>query len=310
MFRFALKRLLVLAPVLWLILSLVFFLLRLAPGGPFDEERPLSEAARERIRAYYQLDQPLYRQYLDYMGGLLRGDLGPSLRSTYSVRERIAYKLPVSVELGLWSLALALALGLTAGLLAASRPHSWRDHLPMSLAMAGICVPNIVLGPLLVLVFAIHLRWFPASGWEGPASRVLPVVALGTAYAAFVARLARGGMLEVLAQDFIRTARAKGLGEGAVVLRHGLRGGLRPVVSFLGPAAAGLLSGSFVVETVFNIPGLGTEFIASALNRDYTMVLGTVLVYGVMILFFNFLVDLAQAWLDPRQRPQAGGDAA
>ena len=304
MTSFILRRFLVLAPVLWVIMTGVFFMVRLAPGGPFDEERPLTPEARERVRAYYNLDASLFEQYLDYMADLLRADLGPSLRSSYSVKERIAMKLPVSVELGVYSLVFAVALGLTAGVLAASRPNSLRDHLPMSLAMTGICVPNIVLGPLLALVFGILLGWLPVSGWDVPSSKVLPVVALGTAYTAYIARLARGGMIEVISQDFIRTARAKGLAESRVVVRHALRGGIQPVVTFLGPAAAGLLTGSFVVESVFNIPGLGTEFIASALNRDYTMVLGTVFIYAVMILMFNLLVDIAQAWLDPRARPR------
>ncbi|NQU43646.1 ABC transporter permease [bacterium] len=302
MLRYALRRLVVLVPVLWAMVTLVFFLVRLAPGGPFDSERPLSPQALERVQAYYKLDAPVWKQYLDYLGGVARGNLGPSLRSSYSVSERIASKLPVSAELGLYSLIFALVFGLAAGVFASTRPNSWRDHAAMSAAMTGICVPNIVLGPLLVLVFAIVLGWLPSSGWESWQSRLLPVVTLGTAYTAYIARLARGSMLEVLSQDFVRTARAKGLSESAVVVRHAMRAGLQPVVTFLGPATAGLLSGSFVVETVFDIPGLGTEFIASALNRDYTMVLGTVLVFGVLILILNLAADLIQAWLDPRVR--------
>ena len=304
MVKFIFRRALTLIPVLWVIVTLVFFMMRLAPGGPFDEERPLPPEAIARMREHYNLDASLWRQYLEYMGELLRGNLGPSLKKRdYTVNELVALKLPVSVELGLYALIYAVVLGLTAGVLASSRPNSWRDHLPMSFAMIGICVPNIVLGPLLVLVFAIWLGWLPASGWGEPASRVLPVVTLGTAYTAYIARLARGGMLEVMSQDFIRTARAKGLGEAAVVVRHALRGGIQPVATFLGPAAAGLLTGSFVVENVFDIPGLGTEFVSSAQNRDYTMVLGTVLVYASLILLFNLAVDVVQAWLDPRVRP-------
>ena len=176
----------------------------------------------------------------------------------------------------------------------------------MSLAMVGICIPNFVLGPLLVLVFGLWLGWLPVAGWEGPSYKILPAITLGAGYAAYIARLSRGGMLEVLAQDFIRTARAKGLTEARVVLRHGLRGGLQPVVSFLGPAAAGLLSGSFVVETIFQVPGLGRFFIQAAFNRDYTMILGTVLFYAALILTFNVIVDVAQAWLDPRLRDEIG----
>ena len=234
--------------------SVVFFMMRLAPGGPFDEERPLSPEALARVRAAYHLDEPLLAQYLRYMGGVLRGDLGPSLRSSYSVSERIGMKLPVSVELGLWSLAVALAVGVTAGVLAASRPNSMRDHVPMALAMTGICVPNIVLGPLLVLVFGVWLRWLPASGWDSPACRVLPVVALGTAYAAYFARLARGGMLEVMGQDFMRTARAKGRGEAGAVVAHGPSRRHPTVVTFLGPAAAGLLTGPLSSRTFSTCP--------------------------------------------------------
>lgn len=296
------RRVLVMVPVLWIIVTLVFFMVRLAPGGPFDQERPLSPEAEQRIRAYYRMDVSWGQQYLDYMRGLLRGDLGPSLRSSFTVNERIGMKLPVSAELGFYALCFSLVAGLSAGVFAASRANSWRDHVPMAFAMTGVCVPNIVLGPLLVLVFAVGLGWVPSSGWDSAASKVLPVVALGTAYTAYVARLARGGMLEVLSQDFIRTARAKGLGESRVVLRHALRGGIQPVVTFLGPAAAGLLTGSFVVESVFDIPGLGTEFVNAARARDYTMVLGSVLVYAVLILAFNLAVDLAQVWLDPRVR--------
>lgn len=311
MLRYAARRLLVFAPVLWAMVSVVFFMVRLAPGGPFDEERPLSPEALARVRAYYRLDAPLWRQYVDYFAGVMQGDLGPSLRSSYSVAERIGMRLPVSVELGVWSFVIALALGMSAGLLGAARPNTLRDHAAMGLAMTGICVPNIVLGPVLVLVFAIWLGWLPGSGWFGPASRVLPVATLATAYAAYFARLTRGGMLEVLRQDFMRTARAKGRSETGAVLAHGLRAGIQPVVTYAGPAAAGLLSGSFVVETVFDVPGLGTEFIDSALNRDYTMLLGTVLVYGVLILLFNLAVDLVQAWLDPRVRTSLaqGGNA-
>jgi oligopeptide transport system permease protein len=195
-----------------------------------------------------------------------------------------------------------LALGLIAGVTAALRPNSLTDYIPMSFAMIGICLPTFVLGPMLVLVFAMWLGWLPVAGWDEPASKIMPSITLGAAYAAYIARLSRGGMLEVLSQDFIRTARAKGLGEAAVVLKHGLRGGLQPVVAFLGPAAAGLLTGSFVVETIFQIPGLGQEFVLAAFNRDYTMILGTVLLYASLILVFNLIVDVAQAWLDPRLR--------
>ena len=204
--------------------------------------------------------------------------------------------------MGIYALMVSMAIGLIAGVIAATRPNSFWDYIPMSTAMAGICIPNFVLGPLLVLVFSIWLGWLPVSGWDEPSSKILPSITLGAAYAAYIARLSRGGMLEIMSQDFIRTARAKGLSEFRVVVKHGLKGGLQPVVSFMGPAAAGLLSGSFVVERIFDIPGLGHFFVRGAFARDYTLITGTVLFYAILIVCFNLVVDVAQAWLDPRLR--------
>lgn len=307
MTRFVARRILEVIPVLFVIVTLVFFMIRLAPGGPFDAERNVSEEIMRNLEAYYNLDAPLHQQYLDYLGQLLRGDLGPSFKyAGWSVNELILTGFPVSLELGVYALLVAVGIGLTAGVVASLKPNTLRDYVPMSLAMLGICIPNFVLGPLLVLAFGLWLGWLPVAGWEGPSYKLLPAITLGAGYAAYIARLSRGGMLEVLAQDFIRTARAKGLTEARVVLRHGLRGGLQPVVSFLGPAAAGLLSGSFVVETIFQAPGLGRFFIQAAFNRDYTMILGTVLFYAALILLFNVIVDVAQAWLDPRLRDKVG----
>jgi oligopeptide transport system permease protein len=303
MVRFILRRLLSFVPVLFVTVTIVFFLVRLAPGGPFDEDKAVTETVRKQLEQHYRLDAPLWKQYLMYIGDLGKGGLGPSMtRPSRTVSEWIALRFPVSLELGCYALLVALAAGLTAGLLAAYRPNSWVDHLPMSLAMAGICIPAFVLGPLLVLVFSLWLGWLPVQGWDTPAGRILPALTLGASYAAYVARLTRGGMLEVMTQDFIRTARAKGMSEARVVLRHGLRGGIQPVVAFLGPAAAGLLTGSFVVETIFQVPGLGREFVRAATNRDYTMTLGTVLFLAFLVLLFNLAVDVIQAWLDPRVR--------
>jgi oligopeptide transport system permease protein len=303
MTRFAIRRVVEMVPVLWIIVTVVFFMVRLAPGGPFDAERNVSPEVLKNLNAYYHLDAPLYRQYFDYLGDLVRGDLGPSFKNaSWSVNELIALGFPVSLELGFYALIIALIVGLLSGVFASLKPNSWRDYLPMSLAMTGICIPAFVLGPLLVLVFALWFGWLPVCGWEGPEYKILPSITLGAAYAAYIARLSRGGMLEVLSQDFIRTARAKGLAETRVVMRHALRGGLQPVVSFLGPAAAGLLSGSFVVETIFQVPGLGRFFVQAAFNRDYTMIMGDVLFYAVLILMLNLAVDVAQAWLDPRVR--------
>jgi oligopeptide transport system permease protein len=306
MVRFIFKRLLTFIPVLLAIITLTFFMVRIAPGGPFDDERRVPEETMRQLEAAYNLDAPLYRQYLDYLGGVLQGDLGPSFKKpSRTVREWILLRIPVSLELGAYGLIVALCIGLPAGIIAATRPNSLRDYAPMSFAMAGICLPNFVLGPLLVLVFALWLDWMPVAGWDLPSEKVLPSLTLGAVYAAYVARLTRGGMLEVMGQDYIRTARAKGLGEVAVVLKHGLRGGVLPVVSYLGPATAGLLTGSFVVEKIFQVPGLGREFVEAAFNRDYTMIMGTVLVYATLVLVLNLAADVIHALLDPRVRMSA-----
>ena len=301
--KIIIKRLLESIPVLWAIITITFFLVRLAPGGPFDREKELDPQIQQRIEAHYNMDASLPQQYFDYLGGLIKGDLGPSFKNvSYSVNELIAHSFPVSLELGFYALCVALFIGLSAGIIAALKPNSWQDYTPMTLAMIGICVPNFVLGPILLLVFGINLGWFPVSGWEEAADKVLPSITLGAMYAAYIARLSRGGMLEVLSNDFIRTARAKGLSETRVIVRHALRGGVSPVIAFLGPATAGLLSGSFVVETVFQIPGLGKLFVESAFNRDYTMILGTVILYATLILLLNLLSDLFLTWIDPRLR--------
>jgi len=301
MFRFIARRLLQTIPVLFIIVTATFFMIRFVPGGPFTAEKAVTPEILRNLEAHYGLDKPLYRQYLDYLGSLMKGDFGPSFKyPNRTVNEIILDKLPVSLELGAIALAVALALGLTLGVIAAVRRNSFFDYAASSVAMIGICVPTFVLGPLLVLVFAIHLRWFNASGWYLPMDRVLPAATLGLVYAAYIARLTRGGMLEVLNQDYIRTARAKGASELRVILRHSLRGGLLPVVSFLGPAIAGILTGSFVIETIFQIPGLGREFVNSAFNRDYTLVLGTVILYATLIIALNLIVDVVQVWLNPK----------
>ncbi|HZL46886.1 MAG TPA: ABC transporter permease subunit, partial [Opitutaceae bacterium] len=238
-----------------------------------------------------------------YLGTLLRGDFGPSFKySNRTVNEILAEKLPVSIELGLWSLAVALLLGLTLGIVAALRRNTWADYLASAIGMIGLSVPSFVIGPLCVLAFAIHAGWFNASGWYVPTDRILPSLVLGLAYAAPISRLTRGGMLEVLNQDYIRTARAKGASELRIVFKHTLRGGLLPVVSYLGPAIAGILTGSFVIETIFQIPGLGREFVTSAFNRDYTLVLGTVILYAALLMGLNLVADIAQAWMNPKVR--------
>jgi len=299
--RYLARRLIGFPPVLLVIVSASFFIMRLAPGGPFDMERALPGAVRANIEARYHLDESLARQYLRYLGDVVRGDLGPSFRyPDRTVNELLALGFPVSVTLGVCALALALAVGGAAGVLAATRHNRWVDYLTMSFALGGVSVPNFVLGPLLILVFALWLGWLPVAGWGTWRHLVLPSVTLAAFYTAYVARLARAGMLEVILQDWVRTARAKGLRESVVVARHALPGALLPVVSYLGPAAARALTGSVVVETIFGIPGVGRYFIQSALNRDYTMVLGTVVFYSGFLIAFNLVVDCLYAYLDPR----------
>jgi len=303
MFKYIVRRLFEFIPVVFLIVTLTFFMVRMAPGGPFDAERAVSPEVLLNLEKAYNLDGSLGEQYVRFWKGLVRGDLGPSFKKpSRTVAEWIRYRFPTSLELGFYAIIVAAGIGLLAGIVASLKPNSWSDYAPMSLAMVGICIPNFVLGPLLVLVFSLWLGWLPVSGWDEPADKILPSITLGATYAAYIARLSRGGMLEVLSQDFIRTARAKGLSEWRVVVRHGLRGGLQPVVAFMGPATAGLLTGSFVVETIFQVPGLGSEFVESAFSRDYTMIMGVVLFYATLILFLNLLVDVVQAWMDPRLR--------
>jgi len=299
--RYIVKRILGMIPVLFTVATITFFIVRLAPGGPFDSEKALTEEIRQNINAVYHLDEPLYQQYFRYMSSVLRGDLGPSFRyASLTVNQIIADTWQISATLGVAGLIYALFLGIGSGIVAASKPNSLRDYVPMTISLLGICLPSFVIGPLFILVFAIGLNWFNVSGWEQPSDLVLPAMSLGTIYAAYVSRLTRGGLMDVIRQDYIRTARAKGLKGTTIMLRHTLKGGLLPVISFLGPATAGILVGSFIVETIFNIPGLGRFFVQSALNRDYTLVMGMVLLFATMLLILNLLVDIAYAFLDPR----------
>lgn len=277
--------------------------MQLTPGGPFDTEKDIPEEVQALIDAHYGLDLPWHEQYFRFLGQRLQGDFGPSYKyAGWDVDEIIAQSFPVSLELGFYALLVALAVGTPIGVLAALQHHRPSESALMSFAMLGICLPAFVLGPILIMIFSMQLGWFNPFGWNTPSDRVLPAVTLGLFYAAYIARLARSGMLDVMRLDYIRTARAKGLAEKVVVLRHALRTALYPVVAYLGPAVAGLISGSFVVETIFFIPGLGSFFVNSAFNRDSTMVMGTVLFYAVLILFFNLLVDLIQMWMNPRTR--------
>lgn len=304
MLRFIAQRLLTAIPVLFIVILMTFTLIRIAPGGPFDQERKVPEAVLESLNKRYKLDDPVYVQFFDYLGNLLKGDFGPSFKyPTRTVTEVISTGLPVTLELGLYALLFAMVFGIATGVIAAVRPNTLQDYVPMSLAMIGICMPTFVLGPLLILIFGIWFEVLPVSGWDAASGdKLLPSITLGAAYAAYVARLTRGGMLEVLSQDYIRTARAKGLSPLRVLTHHALRGGLAPVVSFAGPAAAMLLSGSFVVETVFQIPGLGRFYLQAAFNRDYTMILGTTIFFATLIIFFNLIADVILVWLNPKLR--------
>ncbi len=306
--RFLLRRLLTAIPTLLVIATLAFMLLHLTPGGPFDSDKVLVPQIQHAIEARYHLDEPLWRQYLRYLGELAHGDFGPSFqyRNT-SVNELIAQGLPVDAAIGTTALLLALLLGGSAGLVAATRPGSWRDQLPMGLAMLGISIPVFVTAPLLILVFAMRLHWLPSGDWVAGSWRhlLLPALALALPYTAYIARIVRAAAIEALGQPYMRTARAKGLPTHVIVLRHALRPTLMPLVSFLGPALAGVLTGSIVVEQVFGLPGIGRLFVTGALNRDYTVVTGVTVLYGALIIGFNLLVDLCYAWLDPRVRARS-----
>lgn len=310
MWRFVGWRLLQAIPVILAVITVTFFLVRAAPGGPFDSEKAVIPEVKAALEAQYRLDLPLAQQYLAYLADLAQGELGPSFKYPgRSVNELIAAGLPATAELGAYALLVAVFFGGIAGVIASLKPNTAQDYIPMSVAMIGICMPTFLLGPLLVLLFGIHLEWLPVAGWgDMPGDKILPSITLGAAYAAYIARLSRAGMLEIMSQDYIRTARAKGLPEWQVVTRHALRGGLIPVVAFLGPAFAGLLAGSFVVETIFQIPGLGRFYVQAAFNRDYTMILGTTVFLSTLIVLFNLLSDVLAAWLNPRLRTQFGED--
>ena len=306
MISLILRRLGTAIPVLLAVITLTFAMVHSAPGGPFDEEKAVSPEVLVKLNERYNLNEPLIVQYFDYLGNVLQGDFGPSFRyPSRSVTELISIGLPITFELALYAILFALMLGIVAGVISSLRPNTAYDYIPMTIAMAGICIPSIVLGPSLTLIFGIQLNWLPVTGWgDIQGDKVLPTITLGTAYAAYCARLTRGGMLEILNQDFIRTARAKGLSEFRVVVVHALRGGLTPVIAFLGPAMAGLLAGSFVVETIFGIPGLGRFYVEAAFNRDYTMILGTSIFFSCLIISFNLLSDLVAASLNPKLRDQ------
>jgi oligopeptide transport system permease protein len=313
-----LRRLIISVPVLLIISFLSFGLLHLAPGGPFDRERkPASPEVERNIQRKYHQDESFWKQYLRYLGvgydrdtqgkihwfegGLIRGDFGPSyIYRNHTVNDIIAQGLPVSLPLGFMAFGFALGLGLPVGFLTAVERGKWADYAGSFFAILAVCIPGLVMGPLLVVVFAIHLRWFPVALWETPWHAVLPMIALGLYFAGRVARLMREGMLNVMKSEFITAARAKGMSETTLLLKHAVRIAILPVVSYAGPLLADLLTGSFVIESIFQIPGLGTPIVNSSLNRDYPVVVGLVLLYAVLLISLNLLVDLAYMMLDRR----------
>jgi oligopeptide transport system permease protein len=305
MLSYALRRIVGIVATLLVIITASFAIIRLAPGGPFDQEQTLSAPVRANLERLYGLDQPLPLQFAHYLRALAHGDFGPSLRQRdFTVSELIGQGLPVSGALGLCAIVLAVLTGIPAGIAAALRRNHGVDFGISALAAAGIALPSFVTGPLLALVFALHLHWLPVAGWEpgSPRYLVLPVLTLALPVAAYLARLTRGSLLEVLRSPYVRSARARGLGSLRVLWRHALPPALLPVVSYLGPAAAFVVTGSLVVETVFGLPGTGRYLVQGAIDRDYPLVMGMIVVYGALTLILNLLADLAYGWLDPGVR--------
>lgn len=305
MLRFIGRRLLVAIPTLFLVITVAFFMMRAAPGSPFDMDRKLSPEIEANVLAKYGMNKPLPEQYVDYLAGVARGDLGPSLKyRDKTVLDILQQNYPVSLRLGLSAIVIASIVGVSLGVIAALRQNGPADNLVMAVAILGVCIPTFVTAPLLVLGIASKLGWLPTAGWNNGAlpNLVLPVTVLALPQIAIISRLTRAGMIEVLHANYIRTARAKGLSEATIVRKHALRAAILPLVSYLGPACAGLITGSLVVEKIFNLPGLGKFFVVSALQRDYTVVMGMVIVYAALILLLNLVADLLYAALDPRVR--------
>ena len=308
MIQLILKRLFTYIPVLLVVVIITFLMVHAAPGGPFDAERVASPEIIEKLNEAYNLDKPLHVQIYNYLLNAIQGDFGPSFKYPgRTVTELIMSGLPTTIELAIYSILFAIFLGVISGLVASLNPGKILDIVPMSISLLGICIPSIILGPVLVLIFGIWYEVLPVYGWgDNPGDKILPTITLGTAYAAIFARLTRGGMLEILGQDYIRTARAKGLSEIRIVIVHALRGGILPVISFLGPAIAGLLAGSFVVETIFQINGVGRFYVQAAFNRDYTMILGTSILFTFMTLTFVLISDIVASFLNPTLRDSGG----
>ena len=305
MSRFIVRRFLSVIPTLFIIVTLSFFLIRLAPGGPFSGEKKLPPEIMANIMRKYHMDEPLMNQYFRYVGNVLKFDLGPSYRyKDQTVNDLIGNSFPVSIMLGTLSLAIAVFLGTLVGIISALRQNKWQDYAAMSVAVLGISVPLFVIGPLMMLVFALKLKWLPTSGWlssrAGWLTVIMPAMTLMMPYFAYIARMSRGSIIEVLRSDYVRTARAKGLKESVVIRKHVLKGAMLPIVTYLGPAFSGIITGSVVVEQIFVVPGIGRIFVQSALNRDYTVIMGDVIVYSIILIAANFVVDILYGLLDPR----------
>lgn len=303
--KFVIKRLLSLIPTMFLIVTFSFFIVRIAPGGPFSSEKKVSPEVMANLMHKYRMDEPLVKQYARYMFDMLHGDLGPSYKNKdYTVNQLIGASMPNSMLLGITALFIALVCGTLAGLVSAVKQNSWADYTFMSFASLGLSIPLFVVGPLAVLIFAIKLKWLPTSGWidsrAGLVTLILPAFTLALPYFSSISRLTRASVLEVLRSDYVRTAHAKGLKKSVVLFRHVLRGALLPIVTYLGPAFAGIVTGSVVIEQIFLVPGIGNYFVKSALNRDYTLILGTVIVYSLILVIMNFIVDILYGFLDPR----------
>lgn len=303
MISYTIKRFLGSLPTLIIMITICFFLMRAAPGGPFSGERVLTAAVRANLDAKYHLNEPIFTQYLNYLFNIMRGDFGPSFKYTdWTVNDLIFQGFPISALLGGWAIFLALIAGVLFGSLAALKQNSWIDYFATGLSMTGISIPNFVVAPVCTLVFAVMLKWLPAGGWnDGNFSNlILPVSALALPQIAIISRIMRGSMIEVLHSNYIRTARSKGLSDRLVIFRHALRPAILPVISYLGPATAGIITGSVVIEQIFSLPGVGSYLVKGALNRDYTLVLGTVILVGALIIAFNFIVDVLYAMIDPK----------
>jgi oligopeptide transport system permease protein len=305
MLKFIIRRFLEAIPTLFILITLSFFMMRLAPGSPFTSERGLPPEVLANIEAKYHLNDPMMKQYGDYLLQLAHGDFGPSFKyKDYSVNDLVANSFPVSAKLGLAAFVVAMVVGVFAGVMAALRQNTKWDYLTMGFAMTGVVSPSFVVAPLLVMIFAITLKWLPAGGWNGgePKFMLLPMIALSLAYIASIARITRGSMIEVLHSNFIRTARAKGLPMRRIIIHHALKPALLPVISYMGPAFVGIITGSMVIETIYGLPGIGQLFVNGALNRDYSLVLSLTILVGTLTILFNAIVDVLYALIDPKIR--------